>query len=156
MTIDLLQSVTFQNTLDDVFRKAELQPVTRTNVRALLEKEGADGKPLVLILAGVRDGRKPGRFIIREVRRVLAYESIVFLDQEGKRLEEERKAEQERRKQGRLDQIKGGLRAERRSQEKEGQEFDRVYDAQREQQSEKEIEKKALAILEEEEKRGVS
>lgn len=148
MTINLLQSITFQNTLDDVFRRGELQPVTSADIRALLEKEGADGKPIVLFVAGVRNGDQPGRYTLREVRRGLVYRSRSFLDAESARLREEKKTQEQAARTARLNAIKAQLRAGRKAEDAD---FDRKYGEQIQSLAEAEdteIEAAAVVILE--------
>lgn len=152
MEIQMRRVMTFDNSLDDMFRRAEPESITAKNIRALLEEEGADGKPLVLIIAGVREGDRPGRYILREVRRVITYQSKTFLDAERERYAKEEEERKQAARSARLNQIKARLRAGGKADDKD---FDKRYDQQSKEQAEAveaEIEQAALAILEKEDK----
>ncbi len=151
MEIKMLRSMTFDDSLDNAFRRTEPESITGKNIQKALEKEGSDGKPLVLIVVGLREGRQPGDYTLREVRRVMAYRSKTFLGAEQKRHAEEEEKRKQVTRTFRLNQIKAEIRtklkAESVEREKDGEDFDVKYA----EQEERAIEKEAAMILEAEE-----
>ncbi len=150
MEIQMRRAMIFDDTLNDLCRRTEPQPVDAKTLISILEKEGADGSPVILFVAGTRP-EKPGRFDLREVRRLLVYESKEFLKVEKNRLEEEKKVALQAVRQAKLDEIKNRLRSRL---EADDANFNKRYDAQSRERAEiveAEIEREALMILEKEE-----
>ena len=153
MEIHMTLNATFDNSMGDQFRRAGPELVTGKNIRTILERE-ADGKPLILIIAKLREDGRPGRYTLHKVKKVLAYQSAVFLEIEEKRLKEEEKVRVQTVRQAKLNEIKTGLRKEKLADDRD---FDERYGRQTREQAEiveAGIEEEAVMIFEAEEKQS--
>lgn len=150
MEIKMLRTINFEDTLNDLCRRTAPLSTDAKSLISILEGEGAES-PLIIFVAGVRSGVRPGDWNLREVRKLLIYQSRAFLKIEKERLEEEKKAAVQAARQARLNEIKAGLRKERLADDRS---FDGRYDEQTKKQLEAEeraIEEKAAMILAKEE-----
>ena len=150
MGIDLLQSVTSQQTWNEQARRGA-QLADGKTIRALLEKISDPDKPLVIAIYGTRKDRQPNDFFMRECRSWLIYESAAYKEFEKNRREKEEEGRKQAARQAKLNEIKAGLRKERLADDRD---FDKRYDRQTEEQAEateRRIEREALTIFEAEE-----
>ncbi len=150
MKINLTESITAMQTR--ALKAREGTKLTgKGTIRKLLEEMADPDKPLIIAIYGTKKDRLPGDYFMCECRSLLVYEGAAFKEQEKIRREKEEEERKQAARTARLDQIKAKIRTELKAEsverEKEGADFDRKYDEQKESA----IEKEAAAILAKEE-----
>lgn len=153
MKINLSQSITAVQTRAERARQ-DIKLADKGTIGRLLEGMADDNRPVIIEIYGVKEDRLPGDYFLRECRGIFVFESATFKEREKIRLEEEARAAVQAKRTFRLNQIKAKIRSELKTEsverEKDGEDFDRKYDEQKESA----IEKEALTILEAEEKQS--
>ena len=150
MRVSLSATVTVMETRAKQVRRGAKLADGKT-IRSILEKITDDNRPIIVEIYGVKEDRLPGDYFMRECRGLFIYEGAAYKELEKTRRDEKERDEKVRLRDVELNRIKTRLRAELKADDKS---FDKKYDAQTKERveiTEREIEKKALAILAKEE-----